>query len=100
MIKKLFSYGRPLWFFQKRIAPTALFISALLGLLLFKSFWAAGVVFLVMGPLWHYVIYEVRYKQEYYLYFNLGFTRLGLWVSTLLLSVIVFPAILFIVSLI
>lgn len=100
MIKNLLSHGRPLWFFQKRITPPALVISALLGLLLFKSFWATGIIFLVMGPLWHYFIYEVRYKQEYYFYFNLGFTRLSLWASTLILSVIVFPAILLIMTLI
>ena len=100
MIKNLLSYGRPLWFFQKRIAPPAVFLSVLLGLLLFKSIWATGLIFLIMGPLWHYLIYEVRYKQEYYFYYNLGFTRSSLWVSTLILSVIVFPAILFIMSLI
>ena len=98
MIKNLLSQGRTLWFFQKRIAPPALFISALLGLLLFKSFWATGLIFLAMGPFWHYFIYEVQYKQEYYFYFNLGFTRLSLWVSTLILSVIVFPTILLIMS--
>jgi hypothetical protein len=69
-------------------------------LLLFKSFWATGLIFLFMGPFWHCLIYEVRYKQEYYFYFNLGFTRLSLWVSTLVLSVMVFPAILLIMSLI
>lgn len=100
MIKNLLSYGRPLWFFQKRIAPPALVISALLGLLLFKSLWAAGLIFLIMGPLWHYLIYEVRYKQEYYFYFNLGFTRLSLWGSTLILSVIVFLTIFVTMSLI
>ncbi|MGA9238468.1 hypothetical protein [Robiginitalea sp.] len=100
MIKKLLSSGRPLWFFQKRIAPPALVLSVLLGLLLFKSYWAAGLIFLIMGPIWHYFIYEVRYKQEYYFYFNLGFTRLSLWVSTLILSVIVFLTISIIMSLI
>jgi len=100
MIKNLLSYGRPLWFFQKRIVPPALVISVLLGSVLFKSFWAAGLLFLIMGPLWHYIIYEVRYTQGYYFYFNLGFTCLILWVSTLTLSVVVFLTILFIMSLI
>ncbi len=89
-MKNLLSYCRPLWFFHKRIAPPALFISVLLGLTLFRSIGAAGIIFLMMGPLWHYYIYEVRYKQEYYFYFNLGFTRLSLWVSTLILVAIVF----------
>ncbi|MGB5404600.1 hypothetical protein [Robiginitalea sp.] len=89
-MKNLLSYCRPLWFFHKRIALPALFISVLLGLALFRSIGAAGLIFLMMGPLWHYYIYEVRYKQEYYFYFNLGFTRLSLWVSTLILVAIVF----------
>lgn len=100
MLKNFLAHGRPLWFFQKRIVPPALFISALLGLLLFNSFWAVGLIFLIMGPLWHYLIYEMRYKQEYYFYFNLGFTRLSLWVSTLILSMGVFLIILLIMSLI
>ena len=88
-MKNLLSYCRPLWFFQKRIAPQALLISVLLGLTLFKNIRAAGLIFIFLGPLWHYYIYEVRYRQEYYFYFNLGFTRFSLWVSTLILGVVV-----------
>ncbi|MGB5652608.1 MAG: hypothetical protein WBM56_02115 [Robiginitalea sp.] len=89
-MKDLLFYCRPLWFFQKKIAPPALFISVLLGLTFFKSFSAVGLIFLLLAPFWHYYIYEVRYKQEYYFYFNLGLTRLVLWVSTLTLAVVVF----------
>lgn len=100
MMKHFLSYARPMWLFQKKITPPALFISALLGLFLFNSIWAVGLIYIIMGPLWHYLIYEVRYKQEYYFYFNLGYTRFGLWVSTSILTVFVFLAIFFIKSLI
>jgi hypothetical protein len=36
-----------------------------------------------LAPLWHYYTYEIRSKAEYVFYFNLGFTRLRLWLATL-----------------
>lgn len=41
-----------------------------------------GFGYLLSSLLCHYFIYEIRNKGEYYFYGNLGFSRLGLWLST------------------
>jgi hypothetical protein len=89
-MKNILASLKPLLFFQKRLTPPVLLISILLGLALYQNIPAIGLIFMVLMPLWHFYIYEVRYKNEYYFYFNLGFTRLGLWLSTLVTVVLIF----------
>lgn len=44
--------------------------------------------FLFIFPLLHYLIYEVRLKNEYIFYANFGFSRWQLWIFTLSFSAI------------
>ena len=88
-MKKNLARLKPLLFFHKRLAPPILLISILLGLAFYRNIPAIGFIFMVLMPLWHFYIYEVRYKNEYYFYFNLGFTRLSLWLSTLVIMVLI-----------
>jgi hypothetical protein len=39
--------------------------------------------------LFHYLIYEIRNSKEYYFYFNMGLTKLMLWLSTLFISIFI-----------
>ncbi|MDM9631762.1 hypothetical protein [Robiginitalea aurantiaca] len=73
---------KPLILFQKRIVPPALLISIALGILLFREPWGIGLVFLVVAPVLHYYTYEIRSENEYVFYYNLGFSRLALWMAT------------------
>lgn len=82
--------------FQRRIIPWALLFSVPLGLILFKKPWGIGLMLLFLAPILHYYTYEVRSKNEYIFYFNLGFTRFGLWISTFgigVLSILLLSAI-------
>lgn len=49
---------------------------------------AAGKVFIILTPIFHYFLYEVRYPNEYYFYYNLGFSKLQLWLISLLIGFI------------
>jgi hypothetical protein len=80
-------------FYQKLFVP-ALVLSGLLGLIGFGisgvfSLRAIGVSYFFFGLLFHYFIYEVRNFNEYYFYYNLGLSRLSLWLVTLFLNLVI-----------
>lgn len=80
-------------FYQKLIIPT-LILSGLLGFIGLGitgefSLKTIGVSYIFLGLLFHYFIYEVRNNNEYYFYYNMGLSRLSLWIITLFLSLII-----------
>lgn len=48
-----------------------------------------GLCFLLFLPCLHFLIYELRFRDEYYFYANFGFSRLFLWIFTCSLSILV-----------
>ena len=81
-------------FYKKLIVPTLLIsiVSGLGWLMTYGKEVAQigfGLTYVFIAPLMHYFIYEVKYSNEYYFYYNLGITKLTLWVSTLILSIII-----------
>lgn len=77
-------------FYQKLIMP-ALALSGLMGLIGFGitgdfSLKTIGVSYIFLGLLFHYFIYGVSNSNEYYFYFNMGLSRLSLWVITFILN--------------
>ncbi len=80
-------------FFYKKIFIPTIFLAGLLGIigltvsveLFLKTF---GISYLFLGFLFHYVIYELRNKNEYYFYYNLGFSKLNLWIVTFVFGLI------------
>ncbi|WP_353146666.1 hypothetical protein [Chryseobacterium sp.] len=76
-----------LWiFYKKLIIPTILF--SLLPCLLFQfNMGTFGLSFILIFPLLHYFIYELRLKNEYYFYAHFGLSRILLWSITLSLSI-------------
>jgi len=80
-------------FYQKLIIPS-LIISGLLGFIGFRitgeiSLKTIGISYIFFGLLFHYFIYEVRKGNEYYFYYNLGLSRLSLWIITFVLNLII-----------
>lgn len=47
---------------------------------------STGVAFMFIAPLFQYFIYEISHPEEYYFYFNMGLSRLILWLCTLVIS--------------
>ncbi len=80
-------------FYQKLIIPT-LILSGLLGLIGLGitgefSFKAIGISYIILGLMFHYFIYEIRNSNEYYFYYNIGLSRLTLWIITFILNLII-----------
>lgn len=46
-----------------------------------------GLCFLLFLPAMHFLIYEIRFKNEYYFYAHFGWSRKFLWMVTALLSI-------------
>jgi hypothetical protein len=63
-------------------------ISIVIGILLGGKLSTIGFCFIVIAPIIHYYVYEIKYKNEYYYYFNLGLGSLELWASTFIISLI------------
>lgn len=80
-------------FYQKLIIPT-LILSGLLGFAGLGingafSLASVGVSYIFTGPLFHFFIYEIRNYNEYYFYYNLGLSRISLWVITIILNFVI-----------
>lgn len=80
-------------FYQKLLLPSLLF-SLLLGILSSGisggfSFATVGFSYLFAALFFHYIIYEVRFPNEYYFYYNMGLSKLGLWIISFAFSSII-----------
>lgn len=80
--------------FYRRIFWVSFIISAIpgiFGLALLGGFslQGMGIAYLIIAPAVHFYIYEIRSPQEYYFYYNLGLSKLKLWVSSVLISLII-----------
>lgn len=69
-------------------------LSALIGVYGFLSttvfpFKWFGISYMLVTPMFHYYIYEIRNPNEYYFYYNMGINKLVLWVSTLIFSLLI-----------
>ena len=77
-------------FYKKLIIP-ALSMSAAIGSLVFFnsgsfSFKWFGITYMIVVPVFHYYIYEVRNPNEYYFYYNMGISKPMLYLATLVFS--------------
>jgi hypothetical protein len=76
--------------FYKRIAFSALFFAFLLSLLTGSlSFAALGVSYFFIMLVFHYVMFEHLYKQQYFFYYHLGLSRKKLWILSVGLNAII-----------
>jgi len=78
-----------LWIFYKKLLIPAVLFSLLMAFQIGFSFESFGLFFILLFPLIHYFIYELRFKNEYFFYANFGFSRLFLWIITLSFGLII-----------
>lgn len=75
--------------FQKKIFFLSYMLSFVFGVyLLYGDAKTVGFCFLVVAPIVQYFIYEIKDKNEYYYYFNVGLSRIQLWISTIVIGFI------------
>jgi len=72
-----------LWIFYKKLLIPAVLFSLLFNLATGLNYNNFGLSFLLIFPLMHFFIYELRLKNEYSFYANFGFSKVFLWTFTL-----------------
>ncbi len=88
-MKKMISI---LFFYKKLFLPT-LVVALVFGFLGIMSghfsLKTVGISYILMSLFFHYLIYEVRYPNEYYFYYNMGLSKYFLWGISFALSLII-----------
>ncbi|WP_152557404.1 hypothetical protein [Nonlabens tegetincola] len=79
---------KPLLLFHYKLIPLSLFLSVCITLLV-GSWNSFGQIATLIGVSTHYVQYEYRKPEEYAFYFNLGWSRKRLWLSTILFYLVI-----------
>ena len=74
--------------FQKKIFFISYAISILIGILLGGQPKMIGLSFLLIAPFTQYFFYEIKNKNQYYYYYNLGISNVMLWISTFVIGLI------------
>jgi len=74
--------------FQRKIFFLSYIISIGVGLLFGGELTTIGLSFFIIAPFTQYFLYEMNNKNQYYYYYNLGLSKLSLWISTLIISLI------------
>jgi len=76
-----------LWIFYRKLLIPGVLFSIFLSFQLGITFENFSLCFVLILPLLHYFIYELRLKNEYHFYANFGFSRLTLWIITISLGI-------------
>jgi hypothetical protein len=59
-----------------------------MGILLGGKLSTIGFCFIFIAPIIQYYVYQIKSKNEYYYYFNVGLSNLELWASTFIIALI------------
>jgi len=77
-----------IWLFYRKIFLPALFLSLLLALLGSHKIKIFLLSFLLLNLLFHFLIYEIRFKNEYLFYAQFGLSKKILWLGTIGFSIL------------
>jgi hypothetical protein len=81
-----------LWIFYKKLICPSLALSLCFGVLMGTTsefIGMTGFAYILVAPFFHLMIYDLTGSGEYYFYYNLGLSKLALWVNTAVTSLII-----------
>ena len=81
-----------LWIFYKKLILPSLAVSILLAIFFFgpvKITSGTGIAYIFLTPVFHYLFYDLTNSNQYYFYHNLGISKLLLWMSSIIVSLII-----------
>ncbi len=79
---------RNILLFQRDILLISYSISISIGLLVRFEPMLIGLNFMLIAPISHFFLYEIRNKNYYYYFYNLGLSKTILWCSTFIIGII------------
>ena len=78
-----------IWYFYQKLILPSLAVSVVISVfspayvpLIFRI----GFSYSILSPLVHLYTYEINTPGEYYFYYNLGLSKLALWLNTMAVS--------------
>ncbi len=82
------------YYFYKKLIGILATISLLIGIISYLmqgsfSFKMVGLAYLISTPFIHFFVYEIGKPREYYFYYNMGMSKLQLWISSILTSLLI-----------
>jgi hypothetical protein len=80
------------WLFYRKLIVPSLVLSVFLSFLQlgFMDIYAGiGISYIILVPFFHFFTYEVTHPEEYYFYYNLGLSKVVLWMNTIITSLII-----------
>jgi len=77
-----------IFLFQQKIFFISYTLAIVLGFIFGGYLKSIGISFLFVSPFVHLFVYEVKNKNEYYYYYNLGLSKIVLWSSTIIIALI------------
>lgn len=78
-----------LWIFYRKLLIPGVLFSLLLSFMTGFSLQNFSLCFVLIFPLLHFYIYEMRLKTEYIFYANFGFSKIFLWIFTVVFGLTV-----------
>lgn len=78
-------------FYKKEIIP-AVTISIALSILLMEPknlLKGIAIAYFFCAPFCHYYAYEMKHSSEYYFYYNLGLSKLKLWLFAIAMNALI-----------
>ncbi len=78
------------WLFYQKLIIPSLFLSMMLSIIVvgYADFLkGTGISFIFLTPAFHYLTYDIKNPNEYYFYYNVGLSKLTLWLVTPLTSI-------------
>lgn len=85
MIKML----KILWIFYIKLLIPAVLFSLLLAFQTGFNIGNFGFCFLIIFPVFHFLIYELRFRNEYVFFANFGFSKSFLWITTVSIGFVI-----------
>lgn len=78
-----------LWIFYKKLILPSIVVSALLATFYFKLgeiIKGTGMAYVFLTPVFHYLLYDLTSPKEYFFYYNMGISKLFLWINSIVVS--------------
>lgn len=86
---------KAIWLFQRKLILASIAISIVITFLLSvliptnNFIQKIGISYIFVLPLVHFYTYELRNSNEYYFYYNLGLSKLNLWIITVATAIVI-----------
>lgn len=84
------NFVAPLWAFYKKLIFPSLAVSILLAFFgSLKLITGTGLAYVFLTPVFQFLFYDLSRPNEYYFYYNMGLSKVALWINTILMSLII-----------